>query len=239
MKCFCEDLSNMTAFSINHYEKIYKINFKTLKQFEKLDLLTCKDCDTQWLLDKTSENNYAVRMHSPYQYTLLDEWLKHERSAKRFKKIINIIGYTNENDIVVPCKVTLKGAKQIDFCVLYKTSCHPKISRANFTIKNIIYTDDIDILEESKYALSFEHRLAIINAREIYNLYAPMNLMINDEIYFRYQAYNNKFLNLFFKYKDYDASSIVSTNQDIKKYNKPIDNEDLNNKLTLILCDEI
>ena len=168
----------------------------------------------------------------------LDEWNQHNRDAKRFRDVADLIGSTHEKHAEIPCKAALVGGDKIDFCILYKISYHPEISWSSFPIKNILYADSIESIEQSKYALSLEYRLALGNAREIHNLYAPVNLMINDELYFRYMG-NKKFFNLFFKYKEYDASRIISVNQDIENYNHPTEHEDLKDRLTIILCDEI
>lgn len=236
MTCYCKKSIGSTGFSIDHYRDEYKINFRFLQRFKFTDLLECNDCGCKWLLDKSSKNSFAYKLFTQSQFRHLEEWNNHSLSAKNLKNKTDKIGY--DNFFEIPCKAKLKGGIQLDFCILSKSSFHPAISWFDFPIKNILYVNNLESIEASDYGLSLKHRISINSAHEISNSFAPVNLMINEDLYFRYEG-NIKFFNSFFKCQNYDASSIVSTNQDIRKYNNPTIHEDLKDKLTLILCDEL
>ena len=246
--CFCNEnliTSGFGAELMEHYKSKYTFQFTVHSDYKFISVLKCEVCNTSWILDKLSENNFHTRLHSKYQIDLLYEWLNHNLSAKHLQKDADLIGTSSKQYYEVPCKAELIDGKIIDYCILTKWSFHPKISWFSLPISKFIYADQVKKIVPSQNSIGLKHRISMRSATETIlrdfakSNFVPLNLIVNEEIYFQTEGcktyyFDSNFLN----FKDYKGCDIKEINQDVITYKNYSKQDDLSNKITLIMFDE-
>lgn len=239
--CICREYQYVTAFSMSHYQKTYeyKFNFNIISEHDHLIVYQCVGCNMKWLLDKISNDDFYIKLSTEQQVSLLNEWLESDLNAAHLSHSASIIKSSSEEYYEVPCSATLKNGDVSDLCILTKKSHHPLISRPSIAVISYVYAGQVESIEMSDYALNIDIRIAMRNSQKTYvRDWCPLNLMIDENIFFRSNGLKNYYLEHNFLVHDmYKGRDVVSVNQDVEAYKNFTEMHDIRKKATLILFD--
>ena len=164
------------SFDWDTYLNEYVSSLQNYKKCKNGILFQCKRCETFWFLGNRQSQMESI---SKSYLNLVLEWDK--RSLSPNDKILSKfsdIGATppdiygnGEEYIRIPCKCITKD-EEIDFCIVsFQKSPPDYFQRENGN--RIIFIDELVDIEESKYALNKEVRLATSLAYEVSMCFSP------------------------------------------------------------------
>ena len=179
-KCPQCDRENIINFSITSKENKNYLKFLILaKNLRRGSLYICPNCKIYWYFNPGDKSMSLVteRNIKHLEYWNSKRFAISEPIFEMLKSIggFPLAGIAEAEHVSIPCKIVTKDGRSIDYCQ-FSFSTFPFFT---FHDKEIIFADQILLVQESEYCLSKEVRATIYAAPEIAMGYAPTAVASN------------------------------------------------------------
>lgn len=168
---------NTVGFGADYLESKFDSRISESEKIGNIQTYQCSICKSTFYKEGEMFQRFADG-----QIETLKEFSKKELVlTKKLKSELDIIGLTSDwsMNMLAPAKVTLNNGETLDFATV-RVSNQPPIGYYVDHFKRLIFIDEVEKIEPSKYGISKEIREKAKDAEEMRMGFYPVTLMDNN-----------------------------------------------------------